>query len=432
MDQRESQLLPHLSRAIRDRLAEQGSSLRQISIATNHGPGWLSEMLNPERSPPLTIAAIEQVAKYLDLDPRELIWQAFPDPRTSDDPRSLLRAVEPTAPNGMIDSEIASQVGELLKRPLHVTNVDPSIDLDLVETLADSVWRDRSTAYQFAYFHMEELFSKPRKVHTLTVALALFSEILRTTRTSDTYFRSRLIARAYGLARKYPNPQARAYIDERAAYLIWNSLPDPALVSRILESPRMLRHPLKIRLFTARSAFQHILGNHDLALEHLDLARNLPCSNPILRSLVHNMIASAHMHKGEIPEAQGAIEEALKVSNVPDDVVYNHLAVQAKLFLLAGENQRAVEVLVDILHSPYLSRWPDKAAYVALDLFEAGRAVGYRYTQATLERLIRLHGALLADHPVEDELKISLQRGIAAASSGVTTAIHRSLGDPNG
>lgn len=432
MNRDDSKLLPPLTWAITDCLEERGASRREVSLATNHGEGWLSEMLNPKRSSPLTVPAIEQVASFLECDPVELIWKAFPNPATSENPYDLLYAYSPDAQDGEIASRVAEQLTDLLGRQLNVTTVDPTIDLDLVESMADAVWHDRTNAYQAAFFKVADLFSQPRKIHTLAICLALLSEILRTLRTSDFYFRAQLLKRAYWLVRQYPNRAAEAYIDERTAYFLWNILSDPAVASRVLERPGMARHPLPHRLLTAKALFQYLLCNYDIALGHLRLAERIPSSNAIFQSLVQNMIAGASMQMGDFDGAKKALHRSMKFPNLPEDVVYNNLALEAQSLLLQGELSAAIPVMLETLHSQYVIRWPDKAMYVATDLLEAAEAEKHQLNRETIDRLILLQNQLLPTHPVEGTLKKALQRGIAAASSRVTIALQRNLGDPNG
>jgi len=421
-----------LGQAIRDRLSKMGSSPRKFSLENGRSDGWLGDKINPRRPSNLTLRDLELVTDYFGTTPEKFLSDLIPGEYYQGHPKTLLHAVKVTREGQggpSISEKYRDNLDHLLEKPLRIGRLKPAIDTSLINELINRVWEDRSDAFQYALFHAEELLERPRYLYTLIPALAVVSDLIRTLRTTETDYRLRLLLHCYHLLEAHPNQAAEAFVNEKAAYLLWDIYTSDPITRNILERPSLASHPIPSRLFAARANFQHVAGNYNLARAQLKIAETLT-QDPILYACIKPLEASILIEEGRLAEAQKILEKVLEDESLPVDLRCNINAILGRFHLKNGNLVEATELLLQSLAPSYCERWPDKAAYAAIDLTEMN-------TNPSLLAKIRpglniLQEALLPDHPVEGELLAEVQNMIAAASAHSTSALRRKNTDPNG
>lgn len=135
--------------------------------------------------------------------------------------------------------------------------------------------------------------------------------------------------------------------EEEAQRARGTSSGDPTLKARILERLRPVRsayesflekHPDHARCHLAYGSFLGEIGEHDLALEHMEKSKELDPTNPA----AWNNLANAYGHRGPVRKSFEYYAKAIELSP-QEPVYYQNLAVCVYLFRRDAEEYYALD-----------------------------------------------------------------------------------------
>ncbi|MEM8929947.1 MAG: hypothetical protein AAGE94_02165 [Acidobacteriota bacterium] len=407
-------------------LTRRGLTAKDVSIDLDRGKDWLSSMLRGDTK--LPIGAIEAVARYLGLPLHQVFAEAFPDPEQATDARALVATLAPASPEpSELPADRRRQVRLFLDHRPKVNALERP-DFGTLHDVLDQIWTHRREALDFAVFHLTSMMEAPRRIQTFAAGLAILSDLLRTLRVNAFAERAKLLERAYTILDRYPHAAARAIVDEKAAYLLWNLTSQGTLVARLLEQPELIAHPFPERLLASRAQFHATIERHEIALAYSRLAIR-QSARPIATACAHSIEANSLHQLGRSADAVHVLDEA-KTLAIPQHLQLNLDAIRARILLASGKLEQGRSSLLSILQvSSYSALWPDKAGYAALDFLEASPPADE--LRAALPLITKAEQRLNPNNRVEAAILGDLSAALAATTVSRPAQLRRVV-DPNG